>query len=203
MILVRIFTFLLLFAYATAVNAAEPDAYDPYELNLEQNINAPVVPSKSQQYVKDRMDKLKSEIEKQGFKASKLRHGEVILITIPCSEVFRANATTISPEGAEILKKLHLSADYESIIKVLIAVHSDNTGETEYSDDLTAERANAIDDFFSANKAFPGLTVVPYGLGRDIPVAANDSVKKRSQNRRIEIYFIPEENMYAKKKAAR
>lgn len=192
-----------LLATYISVNASDPNVYDPFELNLEQNINTPAVPQKSQSQVKENIDRLKSYLERLGFRPTRTRRGEALLLTIPCEQLFRANESTITTRGLELLKKFSLPEESVGKYKILIAVHSDDTGEPEYSDNLTAERANAIDDLFSAENKFEGITVVPYGIGRDEPLVRNDSVKNRAQNRRVEIYIVPEENLFAKRKAAK
>ena len=183
-----------------SVCEVQAESSDPFDLNLEQNINNPAIPSKSQSMVKDHIDRLKSSLERQGFRPTRTRRGEVLTITIPCEQLFRANETTLSPQGRQLLAKLSLPADSEGQYKILVAVHSDDTGEIEYSDNLTAERANAIDDFFAKEKSFPGIAIIPYGIGRDEPTVRNDSVKNRAQNRRVEIYFVPEEALFSKRK---
>lgn len=185
------------------VKAAEPAAYDPFELNLEQNINTPTVPTKSQAVVKEHIDRLRAFLDRQGFKATKERRGEVLLVTIPCSKLFNANESSLSAQGQALLKKFALPEEASGLYKILVAVHSDDTGEIEYTDNLTADRANAIDDFFSAENKFAGVSVVPYGIGRDEPLVRNDSVKNRAKNRRVEIYIVPEEELFAKRKSAK
>lgn len=190
-------------AACISLSAAEPAGYDPFDLNLEQNINTPAVPSKSQPMVKENIDRIKSHLERQGFRPTRTRRGEVLLLTIPCEQLFRANESEISPRGVELLKRFSLPDESMDKYKILIAVHSDDTGETEYSDNLTADRANAIDDLFSAENKFTGISVVPYGIGRDEPIVRNDSVKNRAQNRRVEIYIVPGEELFSKRKTVK
>lgn len=202
--MIRLRSLIILFAaFASAGYAATPETYDPFELDLEKNINTPAVPQKQQQTVKEHISRLKSALEQSGFRPSRVRQGEALMITIPCDRMFRANMTTLSPQGMQLLRKLVLPSDAAGKYKILIAVHTDNTGEVAYADSITAARANAIDDYLSASGKLTDITIVPYGLGRDEPLVGNDSVKKRAQNRRVEIYIIPEETLFSKRKSSK
>lgn len=170
--------------------AAQP-AEDPFELNFEDNLTTPALPSKSAQAIKDNVEKLRTTFSRYGFNTKLVRNGEVILITIPCSELFAANESTVSPTGQKILNKFVIPAEYRGKYKVLIAVHSDDTGEQMYVDDLTAARSNAIDDMLAAGFNNLEIISVPYGIGRDEPIKPNDSVANRAANRRVEIYIVP------------
>ena len=203
MIFLRKIIFTAVLVSGLTVKAADPATYDPFELNLEQNINTPAVPTKNQTVVKDHIDRLRSFLDRQGFKATKERRGEVLLVTIPCEKLFKANESSLSTQGQILLRKFTLPEETAGLYKILVAVHSDDTGEIDYTDNLTADRANAIDDFFTAENKFTGVSVVPYGIGRDEPLVRNDSVKNRAKNRRVEIYIVPEEALFSKRKSSK
>jgi len=185
---------------AAVICAAEPEPIDPFEISLEENIEYPVVPNKSKANVKEANERLRIAIERAGFKTSKLRHGEVLMINIPCDRLFRANAMTLSPEGRVMLDKLAILTEYNGKYKMLIAVHTDDTGDEKYADAITSDRANAIDDYLSEQTELKDMIIIPYGIGRDEPIGSNDSIKKRSLNRRVEIYLVPQEALYSKKR---
>lgn len=191
----RYFKYVLLVAASTLLSGhhicAVGQNADPIELSLEDNIEVPVVPQRDKQNVKERNDRLRTKLERAGFNTGKLRQGEVIMITIPCERLFRANATSISDSGRTLLKKLSLLDDYQTNYKMLIAVHTDDTGDTAYADNITADRANAIDDFINDELGFPAMQTIPYGIGNDEPLGPNDSIRKRAINRRVEIYLVP------------
>jgi outer membrane protein OmpA-like peptidoglycan-associated protein len=78
-----------------------------------------------------------------------------------------------------------------TLYKLLVVVHSDDAGDEAYSDRLTEERSNAIDEYFSETLG-DNLNLVPYGVGFDDPCASNNSIAGRKANRRVEVYIIPE-----------
>lgn len=169
--------------------AAEPDAL---EMSIEDNLETPAVPKKATTYVRTAMDQLRRSMLKKGYTATLLRNGEVLEITIPCSELFASCATELKPAGIKRLEGLgSLAADNDKY-KLLIAAHSDNTGDEMYADSITAARANAIDDLLWQLSGRSDTNTVPYGLGSDEPLKPNTSRAGREANRRVEIYVVPD-----------
>lgn len=175
--------------------AADPD---PFELNLEENLEQPVIPSKKKDDVREIIDRLKVSLERNGFKAARYRKGEVIMITIPCERLFRPNDISLTEKGAEMLTRLKMLDGMKDKFKLLIAVHTDDTGEAGYADSITADRANAVDDCLTERAGLRDMIIIPYGLGRDEPLVSNDSFKNRATNRRVEIYIVPLRTIYSK-----
>lgn len=168
------------------------DAIDNLELSVEDNIATPAVPDKAKPYIKSTIDQLRRHYVKDGYPAELLRNGEVLRLTVPCSRLFAPGATTLKPAASTALSPLGLVVREPQKYKVLITVHSDDTGDTMYSDSITAARANAIDDYLWELAGQQDTNVIPYGIGRDEPVGPNNSIQARSANRRVEFYIIPD-----------
>lgn len=175
-------------------------AADPFEMSLEENINNPTVPTKKHNSVRESVDHLRSTLEKSNLSAGKLRQGEVLMISIPCSVLFRSNETILSPEGRKKLDGLKILDNIQNKYKLLIAVHTDNTGDVEYAESITADRANAIDDYLTEALALNAMYIIPYGLGHDEPLGSDESVSDRAKNRRVEIYIVPQEALFTRSK---
>ena len=189
--LVRILLPLLMYAVgALAAVAAEPVGQDEYAMTLEENLAYPPCPPKKADRLEASMKELQRRLQAKKFKTVMERDDQVVCVTIPASELFRANAKELSPEGRTRLLGLAQFVEHDSQFKVLVAVHSDSTGDEQYNDDLTAARANAVDDFFEAT-AGRELNIIPYGLGHDEPVGSDTTKKGRAANRRVEIFFVP------------
>lgn len=191
--LLRILPFLIFFSVCTL------HAADPSELSLEDNLNNPTVPAKKHNSVKESVDRLRSILAKSGLTAGKLRQGEALMISFPCSSLFRSNEIVLSPEGRKKLDGLKILDDIQDKYKLLIAVHTDNTGDEEYAESITADRANAIDDYLTETLALNSMYIIPYGLGHDEPLVSDDSVNDRAKNRRVEIYIVPTDALFTRK----
>lgn len=176
--------------------AADNDTeVDVLDLSVDENIATPDVPQKAQAYVRAAMDQLRRHLNKNGFSTEVLRDGEVIEVKVPCDEIFAIGKSSIKPSGAVKLQALNIVARDPEKYKVIVAVHTDDTGDDQYSDSISAERANAIDDFLYQYTQGRETNVIPYGIGKDEPVMPNTSRQGRAANRRIEIYVVPDHGM--------
>lgn len=167
--------------------------FDAETATIEENISHPAVAPKHTDAVASAMTALIGRLREAGFKTVGVRSGLVAMVTIPCSEIFAPNSTEISAKGKTQLAKLRPLVDNGGNYKVIIAVHSDNTGDSRYADRITADRANAIDQYFYQATGNTDTGIIPYGLGSDEPVAANQGSLNRAKNRRVELYFVPTE----------
>jgi len=81
--------------------------------------------------------------------------------------------------------------------KILVAGHTDSTGEEAYNKDLSMRRAESLKAYMVANFGVNGDQLFPRGYGESRPVATNDTSEGRQQNRRVEficcVIIPPEE----------
>lgn len=172
-----------------ALAQAEDDALD---LTLSQNLERPVVAKRSKEYVRVHMDQLRRTLAKSGLEAKPMRYGEVLHITVPCSALFGIGSTELSKAGVDRLRGLGFVARDPKRYKIVVAVHTDDTGDEQYADSISAARANAIDDALWELAGERETNVIPYGIGKDEPLVPNNSRDNRARNRRVDIYIVPE-----------
>lgn len=122
------------------------------------------------------------------------RKKEVILVTIPASLLFAPNSTELLPDAATYLKPITRYMKDPDMYRVLLVMHTDNTGSPEYRDDITAYRVDAVTEWFDASGADTSYTF-SYAFGDESPLLPNTSIENRSSNRRLEIYLMPGEKM--------
>ena len=122
-----------------------------------------------------------------------MRDDEVIVVTIPASVLFEANESVLTKLGESTLKPFLQYLKNPGFYKMLLVMHSDNTGSDAYTVDLTKKRVNAVYDWIDENGDVD--FVVPYALGATDPLNDNNSLENRRNNRRLEIYLVPEEIM--------
>ena len=72
------------------------------------------------------------------------------------------------------------------IARVFIAGHADNTGSDAINDPLSQQRADSVARFF-AEQGVESTLMQTEGYGSNRPVASNDTIDGRGQNRRVEI----------------
>lgn len=181
---------LLLCAMTAVASVASAQTADA-DLSLEDNINTPAIANKRRAAVKEKAQKLSTSLRGKGLRTTTLRDGEVVLATLPCDALFAANATEPKYEAISRLRALADVVGQPEEYKVLVAVHSDDTGDEAYSDALTEARANAVDDLLWQLADRHDTNVVIYGLGKDEPITDNDTRAARHSNRRVEFYIVP------------
>lgn len=166
---------------------------DIYELSLDQNLATPEIKNKLKDAVQDFQYKQAVELIKQNYEVELTRDNEVIIVTIPAERLFASNDTVLAATGPSALKPMLRYLKNPGFYKLLLVMHSDDTGSKAYTVRLTRSRVNAVYDWFDANGDVD--YIVPYALGSNDPLNANDSMEKRRKNRRLEIYIVPNDVM--------
>lgn len=172
---------------------------DIYELSIDENISIPDLGKQAkiiaefQNLQVQELNRLKSKGYPYDIK--QIRDGEVIMITVPARNLFNQNETYLTDSGKETLKPLLKYLDTKQLYKIVLAMHSDNTGNDIYTMDLTTKRVNSIFDWMGENDKSKTDFVVPYALGSADPLVDNNSVVNRDKNRRLVIYLIPDDTM--------
>lgn len=190
-----IFAFLLIAAivYPAPLNARKKKV-DIYELSLDDNLEFPEIDNdKQSDRVQDYQYNVAVSLKKSNYDVELMRDDEVIVVTIPASQLFNANDTVLTSLGETLLKPFVKYLKTPGFYKMLLVMHSDNTGSDKYTLKLTRDRVNAVFDWFDINASVD--FVVPYALGSTDPLVDNNSMTNRKRNRRLEIYLIPEEVM--------
>lgn len=173
------------------------------ELSVDDNLLTPEIPRRQTELAKGAMSYLANTMARKGLQTDlSERGGLVLMVTVPASTLFGANDTIVTPGAVgtlmEIIRPLRTPDKY----KLLIAVHSDDTGAEEYLNALTQTRADALVDWIAA-QGIPTAAIVPYGLGYDEPLNTEASRSGRAANRRVEFYYVPGPVMIEELKAGR
>ncbi len=100
---------------------------------------------------------------------------------------FDTNKAEIKPEFQEVLDDLAsaLTERYPQA-KLQVQGHTDSTGPTEYNEQLSQQRAIAVQTFL-IGKGLTADRVDTRGLGEENPIASNDTPDGRALNRRVEL----------------
>lgn len=122
------------------------------------------------------------------------RKKEVILITIPASELFTPNSAELSSGAAKYLTPIKRYMKDPDMFRVLLVMHTDNTGSAKYRDNITADRVDAVTTWFEDQGADTSYTF-SYAFGDESPLVPNTSFENRDKNRRLEVYLMPGSKM--------
>lgn len=122
------------------------------------------------------------------------RNKEVLLITIPAHDLFGPNSAELSEAASRYLKPLMRYMKDPDMFRVLLVMHTDNTGSETYRDELTADRVDAVLNWFDDQGADTSYTF-SYAFGDEMPLLPNTSMENRDKNRRLEVYLMPGQKM--------
>lgn len=133
------------------------------------------------------------------------RNKEVLLITIPAHLLFAPNEIDLNAKADEYLAPIKRYLRKPDTYRVLLVMHTDNTGSPEYRDRITEDRVDSVFAWFE-DEGCDTSFLFPYAMGDDMPLPGmknNDSQKIRDKNRRLEIYLVPGTKMLEQAKKGR
>lgn len=131
---------------------------------------------------------------KNGSSVETFRNKEVLLVTIPASKLFGPNETELRHGADAMLAPLKRYLKDPDMYRVLMVMHTDNTGSEKYRDYITEERAASVFDWF-ASQGVETKYLFPYAMGDEMPLVRNNSMENRDRNRRLEVYLMPGKKM--------
>lgn len=132
------------------------------------------------------MDRQARELEEDLENATVERVGEGIKITFDSGILFDTESYSLKDASKEDIAKLSEVLNKYEDTNIMFGGHTDSRGTDEYNQELSENRAKSVAEY----AAFTGvdaerMTIV--GYGEDDPIASNDTVEGRQQNRRVEI----------------
>lgn len=144
------------------------------------------------------MDKQAEEMQQDMKNARIERIGEGIKITFDSGILFDFDSADLRPEAKANINSLALILNKYPDTNILVEGDTDNTGTSEYNQELSERRAEAVANH-QMSRGVAGSRISKFGLGESNPVASNDTDAGRQQNRRVEIAIFANDKL---KKAA-
>jgi outer membrane protein OmpA-like peptidoglycan-associated protein len=102
---------------------------------------------------------------------------------------FETDKTELLPESFAELNRLGDILQKDSLLKISIDGHTDNTGSEVHNRSLSLGRANAVSDYL-ISKGIPKTRLEAHGFASEKPVASNDTEEGKAQNRRVEFRIL-------------
>ena len=179
------------------------------ELNFIEMINSVTLDGKSAELIRKFQEKEgrnrlygREYNSKNGCTVETYRNKEVLLVTIPASGLFAPNDTVLRPTAQNLLAPLKRYLKEPDMYRVLMVMHTDNTGSQLYRDRLTEQRSQAVNDWF-VDQGIDTTYLFPFAFGDDMPLVENNSLANRERNRRLEVYLVPGKRMVEQAKKGR
>lgn len=151
----------------------------------------------------NKMDKQKAELEAiEGAQVESVNDGEAIKVTFESGILFATNSSTLNAASRSSLDKFATSLQNNPDTDVKIYGHTDSTGSDAINNPLSQRRAESVYNYL-ISKGVNGYRLESQGFGSSQPIADNTSVAGRSQNRRVEVYILPNAKMIQDAKEGR
>jgi outer membrane protein OmpA-like peptidoglycan-associated protein len=105
---------------------------------------------------------------------------------------FPVGQSVIMPENYGLLSKVQRAIRTFGEPDVIIGGHTDSTGSEGLNEHLSQKRADAVRQYFVANRTLPYEKIIAVGYGSMRPLASNATESGRAINRRIDVIITPE-----------
>jgi len=143
----------------------------------------------------NKMDKQKKELEKiQNAKVESINDGQAIKVTFDSGILFATNSSTLNQTSINALTQFSNSLKSNPETDVQIFGHTDSTGSDQINIPLSQQRAGSVQTFLMG-QGITGSRMTAQGMGSSQPVADNTTAAGKAQNRRVEIYILPNAQM--------
>lgn len=144
----------------------------------------------------NKMDKQKKELEEsvKNAKIESINDGQAIRVTFDSGILFATGSAVLSSSSQSALKNFAASIINNPQTLLQIVGHTDNTGTDKVNDPLSVNRAKSVYNFLTG-QGITASRMTFSGKGSHEPIADNTTVEGRKENRRVEVYILPSQEM--------
>jgi len=103
---------------------------------------------------------------------------------------FKTGSSEIDSSNFALLNKIIDAVSRFPNANIVVSGHTDATGSAELNLQLSKDRAQTVASFMTQVGNIANTRIESRGYGKEKPVASNESVEGRAQNRRVEILII-------------
>ena len=151
----------------------------------------------------NRMDKVKKQAQAQLKNAEvetvKDNNGlDAVKVTFNSGILFATNKADLTLTSKNELNNLVNIMKQNSDVSIDVQGYTDNTGNDAINNPLSLKRAQSVANYLTENGVQYAQMKNVKGFGSSNPVADNNTVEGRQQNRRVEVYLYASQEMINK-----
>lgn len=105
--------------------------------------------------------------------------------------LFETASASLKPESSKVLISALVGIKAQPGWLIVIAGHTDATGDPVRNQALSRARAEAVRDWLRRMGDIPDSCFAVQGMGAEQPVSSNDTPEGRAANRRVDIRLVP------------
>mgnify|MGYP001812952335 FL=1 len=135
--------------------------------------------------------KLREQLEGTGVRV--VREGDNIRLVMPGNITFQTDSYNLRGDFYPVLNSVGEVLSKYGDTTIRVTGHTDNTGSRSYNQTLSERRAGSVADYLVTRQVVRSRMLVQ-GLGFDQPIADNGTSQGRAQNRRVELYILPQQS---------
>jgi outer membrane protein OmpA-like peptidoglycan-associated protein len=142
-----------------------------------------------------KMDKQRKELAQiEGVKVEAINNGEATRVTFDSGILFATGKHELNAASKTSLTQFATNLVSNPDTHVGVVGHTDNTGTDKVNIPLSVERANEVKTFL-INHGVVSDRIESTGKGSSEPIADNATKTGQAQNRRVEVFLLPNEQM--------
>ncbi|MEP1472255.1 MAG: OmpA family protein [Halieaceae bacterium] len=134
--------------------------------------------------------KLREQLEGTGVRV--VREGDNIRLVMPGNITFQTDSYNLRGDFYPVLNSVGEVLSKYGDTTIRVSGHTDNTGSRSYNQTLSERRASSVADYLVTREVLRSRMLVQ-GLAFDQPIADNSTSSGRAQNRRVELYILPQQ----------
>ena len=126
----------------------------------------------------------------QGTGVSVVREGDNIRLVMPGNITFMTDSYNLRGDFYPVLNSVGEVLSKYADTTIRLTGHTDSTGSRQYNQTLSERRASSVADYLVTREVVRSRMLVQ-GVSFDQPIADNATGAGRAQNRRVELYILP------------
>jgi len=116
------------------------------------------------------------------------------IVRLDSMSLFDTGKWALKPGSVKLLVNSLVGIKAKPGWLIVVAGHTDSTGDDKSNQALSLKRAEAVRDWMRDTGDVPESCFAVQGYGESRPVATNDTAEGRALNRRVEISLVPQAN---------
>ncbi|MFD8980419.1 OmpA family protein [Streptomyces sp. NPDC059564] len=128
-------------------------------------------------------------VEDLGGEQRRQETNQTVMMALQSEVLFPENSAVFNAQAAARIQAIANEINTQKATRVRVFGFTDDQGTYEHGQELSKQRADAVQAELAKTVTSPGVTYDVRGYSEDYPIADNGTEEGRKKNRRVEITF--------------